>query len=118
MHLLNLIHLGLNHLYRYYLYQYDGRTYKLTTCIKFKGLEADAIVMIDLNKNSFFGQKGLEFYVGTSRAKIRLDLVGQIFEDEYYEVVHDLDPNAPKKDDYDRMRKILGSTFSADVELG
>lgn len=81
----------------YYLYQYDGRTYKLTTCIKFKGLEADAIVMIDLNKNSFFGQKGLEFYVGTSRAKIRLDLVCQLFEDEYYEVVHDLDPNAPKK---------------------
>lgn len=102
----------------YCYYQYNGRKYKVTTCIKYKGLEADAILMVDLNNGSFKGKKGLEFYVGTSRAKIRLDMVCNIQSDDYYTVVHDLDPNAPKKDDVERMRKILGSTFSADIEMG
>lgn len=101
----------------YYIYEHDGKQYRVTTCIKFKGLEADAIIMLDLNKNSFSGKKGMEFYVGTSRAKIRLDLVCQLSSFEYYDVVHELDPNAPKKDDIDRMRKILGNTFAVDVEL-
>lgn len=38
--------------------------------------------------------------------------------EDYFEVVHELDPNPPKKDDIERMRKILGSTFSANVEIG
>ena len=100
----------------YYLYSYNGKTYKVSTCIKFKGLEADAIIIMDLNKDSFFGKKGLEFYVGTSRAKMMLDIVCQLATGDYYTVVHALDPNAPKKTDAEKMRKILGGTFSADIE--
>ena len=92
----------------YYIYECDGQKYRVSTCIKFKGLEADAIVLIDLDKNSFMGKKGMEFYVGTSRAKIRLDLICQLSPEEYYDVVHDLDPNAPKKNEEERMRRILG----------
>ncbi len=99
----------------YCYYAYNGRRYKVTTCIKFKGLESDAIVMIDLDKRSFAGKKGQEFYVGTSRAKIRLDLICNLDTEDYYEVVHDLDPNAPKRDDVERMRKVLGNTFSVDI---
>jgi hypothetical protein len=101
----------------YCYYEYNGKKFRLTTCIKFKGLEADAIVMIDLDKQSFSGKRGLEFYVGSSRAKIRLDLVCNLSAADYYEVVHELDPNAPKKDDEARMRKILGNTFSTDVVI-
>ena len=100
----------------YTYYPYNDREYRVTTCIRFKGLEADAIVMIDLNKESFVGKKGLEFYVGTSRAKQYLDLICNMTADEYYEVVHELDPNAPKRDDPLRMRNILADIFAATIE--
>lgn len=102
----------------YYIYRYNGYSFRVTTCIKFKGLEADAIVMIGLDKNSFAGFKGLEFYVGTSRAKQYLDMVAQITPDEYGEVIQSLDSGAPVKNDPEKMRKVLGSVFSADVEIG
>lgn len=101
----------------YCTYSYDGRKYKVTTCIKYKGLEADAIIMLDLNKQSFTGKKGLEFYVGSSRAKIRLDLICDIVPEAYGEVIHELDSNAPLKGDAERMRKILGNILSVDVEV-
>lgn len=101
----------------YYLYDYKGVSYRVTTCIKFKGLEAHAIIMIDLNKNSFTGFEGLEFYVGTSRAKHYLDLVAQIASSDYRVVISALDPDAPIKNDHEKMRKVLGSMFSADVEI-
>ena len=99
-----------------FYYKYDGKKYRFTTCIKFKGLEADAIILIDLNRTSFEGKRGMEFYVGSSRAKMRLDLICQLAESEYYDVVHELDPNAPRKNNTEKMRKILANTFSVDVE--
>ena len=89
----------------------------VTTCIRFKGLEADAIIMLDLYNKSFSGKKGLEFYVGSSRAKLRLDMICELTTEDYYQVVHELDENAPFKEDPDRMRKILGNTFAADVVI-
>lgn len=100
----------------YAYYMHGDIEYKVTTCIKFKGLEADAIVMIDLNKTSFAGQKGLEFYVGTSRAKHYLDLLCNVASEDYYEIAHSLDPNAPKRDDPVRMKKILSDIFAANME--
>ena len=100
-----------------YMYQYEhaGDQYDVTTCIRFKGLEADAIVFLDLNSKSFIGKKGLEFYVGTSRAKLRLDLICTLTSKEYGQIIHDLDENAPVSDNNDRMQKILGNLFSAEV---
>ena len=100
----------------YRFYNYNGSDYRFTTCIKFKGLEADAIVMIDLDKKSFTGYKGMEFYVGTSRARQYLDIIAVIQPNEYAQIVSELDPNAPQKKDTEKMKKILSSVFSADVE--
>lgn len=100
----------------YAYYQHGEVEYKVTTCIRFKGLEAEAIVMIDLNKDSFVGQKGLEFYVGTSRAKHFLDLICEVESTDYYDVAHSLDPNAPKRDDPIRMKRILADIFAASIE--
>ncbi len=101
-----------------YQYMFDGHRYPVISCIRFKGLEADAIVLLDLDKNSFSGKKGMEFYVGASRAKLRLDMICKLIPDEYFEVVHSLDPNAPQRLDVARMRQVLGNTFSAEIVLG
>ena len=98
-----------------YQYEYGGIQYNVTTCIRFKGLEAGAVVMVDLNSKSFTGKKGMEFYVGTSRAKLRLDLICTLSDGEYGQIIHDLDENAPVSDNTERMKKILGNVFSVDV---
>ena len=100
----------------YAYYPSNGEEYRFTTCIRFKGLEADAIIMIDLDKDSFTGKKGLEFYVGSSRAKHYLDVICNLSEADYYEVAHTLDPNAPKRDNPVRMKRILGDIFGARIK--
>ena len=53
-----------------------------TTCRKFKGLEADAIVMVDVDASLFEGKNMLFFYTGTSRARFHLDVLVQISDEE------------------------------------
>lgn len=49
-----------------------------TTVRKFKGLEADVIIMVDVDENTFANEESKRlFYVGTSRAKHFLDIVYQ-----------------------------------------
>ena len=48
---------------------------RFTTCRKFKGLEADAVILIDIDAETFEGKNVLRFYVGASRARLRLELV-------------------------------------------
>ena len=97
------------------IYPHNGVNYRVTTCIKFKGLEADAIIMIDLDKYSFAGYKGREFYVGTSRAKQYLDYVVCMTPNEYPEVIAALDSGAPIKSDPEKLRKVLSTLFASDV---
>lgn len=101
--------------YSYYLY--CGKQYKVTTCKKFKGLEADSIIMIDLGKDSFKDKKGLEFYVGTSRAKFRLDFICSLSDQDYKEIILDLAPDASTRGNSEFLREKLGGIFAAEVEL-
>ena len=100
----------------YYEYLFEDKRYKFTTCKKFKGLEAEVVVVLDLDKNSFSGKRGLEFYVGTSRAKLRLDLICKLRRDEYSEVVRIVAPNAPKTNDEERLERILSNAFSVELK--
>ena len=81
-----------------------------------KGLEADAIILIDLNKDSFFGYQGMLFYVGCSRAKKHLDFIASIPQTSYADIIAKLDPNAPLRKEPEKMRKVLGSVFSAEIQ--
>lgn len=54
----------------------------VATCRTFKGLEADAIVMIDVDTSTFEDGNEMLFYVGTSRARIRLDIITEMNDDE------------------------------------
>lgn len=49
--------------------------YRFSTCRKFKGLEADAVILIDVDTSIFEEQKSLLYYVGTSRARLWLDII-------------------------------------------
>lgn len=49
--------------------------YRFSTCRKFKGLEADTIILVDVDGETFNADNVLLFYVGTSRARIKLDIV-------------------------------------------
>ena len=55
---------------------------RFTTCRKFKGLEADAIILIDIDANTFAGDNAKIFYVGTSRARYKLCLLSDMNDNE------------------------------------
>lgn len=63
----------------------EGGLYKkktrFSTCRKFKGLEADAVVLIDVDADTFNKDKVLLFYVGASRARIKLDIITTLDDD-------------------------------------
>ena len=60
---------------------------RFTTCRKFKGLEADAVIMIDVDKDTFEAKNTLLFYVGASRARLRLDIVTILNDNECSDVL-------------------------------
>ena len=64
-----------------------------TTCRKFKGLEADAVILVDVEENTFTGNDGqnvLLYYVGTSRARLRLDIITQMNDADCLSVLESL----------------------------
>ena len=61
--------------------------YLFTTCRKFKGLEADAIVLIDVDAATFNGQNVMLYYVGTSRARLRLSLIAQLDDENCRDIL-------------------------------
>lgn len=68
----------------------DGRyrnKYRFTTCRKFKGLEADAIILIDIDGESFNPDNVLIYYVGTSRARLRLDVITMLSDEECLDIL-------------------------------
>ena len=100
----------------YDYYKYNGKKYRVATCITFKGLEADAVILFNLNSMSFSGDRAKEFYVGTSRAKCKLDMICTLKEDDYLNVVSQIDEgalNGPRNKN--ALRRIFGNLFSADV---
>ena len=61
---------------------YYKNKYEFSTCRKFKGLEADAIILVDVDENTFEQENVLLFYVGSSRARIRLDVISNLDDEK------------------------------------
>ena len=76
------------------IFIYNSNKYrgiKFTTCRKFKGLEADAIILVDMDKSTFESDINSKiFYVGTSRAKLYLHLITTMSEDDCKQVLKDV----------------------------
>ena len=68
------------------VYLYKTKKIPFTTCRKYKGLEADVIIMVDLNNDTFDKNVEQVMYVGSSRARYKLSLICNLSERgcEYY----------------------------------
>lgn len=77
------------------------RGYRFTSCRKFKGLEADAIILVDFSGKTVLQNK-LLFYVGASRARIRLEIVTSLNNEECRVIIEKLtgvlNPRRPMRD--------------------
>lgn len=73
------------------VYPYKNRKFKWTTCRKFKGLEADVIILIDVDRESFTTEQ-LIFYVGASRARLELSIITQLDQETCKTIIRDLNP--------------------------
>ena len=66
----------------------DNNSVLFTTARKFKGLEADAIIIVDVDSDTFSDEeKKRLFYVGASRAKHNLDIVFSGEKSEIGEII-------------------------------
>lgn len=61
--------------------------YRFSTCRKFKGLEADAVILIDVSSDTFENENSLIYYVGTSRARLWLDIITTMNNEECTDVL-------------------------------
>ena len=63
-------------------YNYKRGYVKFTTCRKFKGLESDVIIVVDIDKETFGDEGEQLMYVGTSRARFKLSCIVNMSEAE------------------------------------
>lgn len=68
------------------MYLYKGIKFLFTTCRKFKGLESDVIILIDIDASEMLENEDKNLYVGASRAKYELAMVSIISEDECQDI--------------------------------
>ena len=69
-------------------YRYNGKKVLFTTCRKFKGLENDVVILIDVTQKFMLEQEYKNIvYVGTSRAQFELCVVTSLSNNEISEVL-------------------------------
>lgn len=83
-----------------------GRTIPYTTCRKFKGLEAEKIILVGVDKESIFDNEKM-FYVGASRAKLELTVLVSMSEEECKEVLSKYKVSIKKNDPFFTFAKYM-----------
>ncbi len=78
-----------------------------TTCRKFKGLEADKVILVDVNKNTIIDSNKL-FYVGSSRARFELSILANLSNDDCVEILQSLNSIVKKNNPQLTLSKVLG----------
>ena len=68
-------------------YSYKKKVIPFTTCRKFKGLEAEVIILVDIDRNCIEGEGERILYVGSSRAKYKLHLIVNMSDEECIQVL-------------------------------
>lgn len=81
---------------------------KFTTCRKFKGLEADVVILVDIDKD-LLNETGKQIcYVGSSRARFKLVLIANLSVEESNEIMANMEIRKTKK-----PGKALAAAFNA-----
>ena len=73
------------------VYLYKGVKIPFSTCRKFKGLEADAVILIDIDMASLKKDENKLAYVGASRARHDLSIIASLCEQECRSILEQLD---------------------------
>ena len=68
-------------------YLYNGNKYPFTTCRKYKGLEAETVILVDIDKDLIREELEQLLYVGASRAKYKLNIISNLSEEECNELL-------------------------------
>lgn len=72
-------------------YCYKNVDFDFTTCRKFKGLEAQVVILVDVTKDIFMTEQNKSiFYVGASRAKNRLFIIAKFNDTDYEDIANGL----------------------------
>lgn len=85
--------------------------YPCTTCRRFKGLEADAVVLIDLSFNILNSDDSNVFYVGASRARNMLYIISRLEDDQANELLRAYDKKPSKKNAKKAFATFLNARF-------
>ncbi len=81
---------------------------KFTTCRKFKGLESEVVILLDVDKDSFDDLGEQIMYVGTSRAKFGLTCIINMDDDDCIKVLERINAR------YNRnIKKSFATAFNA-----
>ncbi len=92
-------------------YSYKRGYVKFTTCRKFKGLESDVIIVVDIDRDTFDNGIGEQLmYVGTSRARYKLSCIANMSESECEELMKSRSIKYNKN-----IYKSLATAFNAKV---
>lgn len=92
-------------------YKIQKKEYIFTTCRKFKGLEADVILLVDVDKKVFLSDAINLYYVGTSRARFGLNIMAEMKSEDCREVLEYHGKTATK-----RPEKALAAFLNAKLE--
>lgn len=88
-------------------YLYNGKEIKFTTCRKFKGLEADMVILVDVDY-SVLRDNNMLFYVGASRARLELIILCNLDDDKCSVVISDWGGFVKKNNPKQTLSKMLG----------
>ena len=78
-----------------------------TTVRKFKGLEAEHVIMVDIDKQ-MLTDESLLFYVGASRAKLRLTVIANIDDDDCVDIIKSFNAIVRRNNPKETLAKIIG----------
>lgn len=88
-------------------YLYNGKEIEFTTCRKFKGLEADMVILVDV-VYSVLRDNNMLFYVGASRARLELSILCNLDDEESSNIVLSWGGFVKKNNPKQTLSKILG----------
>ncbi|MCQ2515468.1 MAG: ATP-binding domain-containing protein [Saccharofermentans sp.] len=87
--------------------------YRFTTCRKFKGLEADAVIIVDVDKKVLTTDAARIFYVGASRARLFLNIVFQLEDEDCINILSDLGIKPKTKKLKHQLAKALNAVYTS-----
>ena len=88
-------------------YETKERSVPFTTVRKFKGLEADHVIMVDVDKEVMTAESML-FYVGSSRAKLQLTVIANMNDQDCTEVLSVYGSTVKRNDPKESLARLLG----------